>query len=102
MAALLVPTGAAVMTFTTTANATVQLSSAPHMRGRVMAIYVLVFLGGTPLGAPVIGALAEVLGPRSSLLIGGSVSALGCLVAGLYLRALRETTSSEEPALVTV
>jgi MFS family permease len=102
MAALLVPTGAAVMTFTTTANATVQLGASPHMRGRVMAIYVLVFLGGTPLGAPVIGALAEVLGPRSSLLIGGSVSALGCLVAGLYLRAVRQADVAEEPVLVRV
>ena len=86
MAALLVPTGIAVMTFATTANATVQLGSTPTMRGRVMALYVLVFLGGTPIGAPVIGGLAEVLGPRSSLLIGGGVSALGCLFAGLYLR----------------
>src|SRR3954447_17215941 len=86
MAALLVPTGAAVLTFTTTANATVQLGSAPEMRGRGMALYVLVFLGGTPVGAPVIGALAEALGPRSSLLIGGVVSALGCAVAGLYLQ----------------
>ncbi|MDT7572165.1 MAG: hypothetical protein QOE05_2339, partial [Actinomycetota bacterium] len=86
MAALLVPTGIAVMTFTTTANATLQLGSAPHMRGRVMALYVLVFMGGTPVGAPVIGALAEALGARSSLLIGGVVSTLGCVVAGLYLR----------------
>jgi MFS family permease len=86
MAVLLVPTGAAVLTFTTTANATVQLTSAAHMRGRVMALYVLVFLGGTPLGAPVIGAVAEVLGPRSSLLIGGVVSAAAAVVAALYLR----------------
>ena len=88
MAALLVPTGAAVLTFTTTANATVQLGADPTMRGRVMALYVLLFLGGTPVGAPIIGALAEALGPRSSLLIGGAVSALGCVVAGLYLRRL--------------
>lgn len=85
MAALLVPTGAAVLTFTTTANSMVQLSSAAHMRGRVMALYVLVFLGGTPFGAPVIGAVAEALGPRSSLLIGGAVSAVAAAAAGLYL-----------------
>jgi MFS family permease len=88
MAALLVPTGAAVLTFTTAANATVQLTSAPHMRGRVMSIYVLVFLGGTPFGAPVIGLVAEVLGPRSSLLIGGVVSAAAAIAAALYLRRL--------------
>jgi MFS family permease len=96
MAVLLVPTGAAVLTFTTTANATVQLGSAPHMRGRVMALYVLVFLGGTPIGAPVIGALAEALGPRSSLLIGGAVSAAAAVAAGLYLA--RVTASSSPPA----
>jgi MFS family permease len=87
MAFLLVPTGFAVLTFTTAANATVQLASAPHMRGRVMSIYVLVFLGGTPIGAPVIGAVAEVLGPRSSLLIGGVVSAVAAVVASRCLRA---------------
>jgi MFS family permease len=86
MAALLVPTGVAVLTFSTAANAIVQLGSAPEMRGRVMALYILVFLGGTPVGAPLIGALAEALGPRSSLLIGGLVSALGCVLAGLYLQ----------------
>ncbi|MCU1595145.1 MAG: major facilitator superfamily 1, partial [Frankiales bacterium] len=73
LALLLIPTGAAVLTFSTTANALVQLSCAPEVRGRVMAIYVLVFLGGTPVGAPLIGVLAEALGPRSSLLIGGVV-----------------------------
>jgi hypothetical protein len=59
MALLLVPTGMAVLTFTTTANAIIQLGSAPQVRGRVMALYILVFLGGTPLGAPLIGALAR-------------------------------------------
>jgi MFS family permease len=99
MAVLLVPTGIAVLTFTTAANATVQLASAPHMRGRVMALYVLVFLGGTPIGAPVIGAVAEVLGPRSSLLIGGAVSAAAAVVAALYLRGVSASagTSAQVP-----
>ena len=74
-ALLLVPTGVAVLTFTTTANSTVQLGSAPHVRGRVMALYVLVFMGGTPIGAPLIGALAEAFGPRSSIVFGGAVVA---------------------------
>ena len=85
LALLLIPTGAAVLTFTTTANALVQLSCAPEVRGRVMAIYVLVFLGGTPVGAPLIGVLAEYLGPRFSLLIGGVVCALSTLVAASFL-----------------
>ena len=92
MAVLLVPTGAAVLTFTTTANATVQLATAPEMRGRVMALYVLVFLGGTPFGAPLIGALAEGFGPRSSLLAGGVISAAAAIAAAVYLKRVRKLT----------
>lgn len=98
MAALLVPTGAAVLTFTTAANASVQMGAAPEMRGRVMALYVLLFLGGTPVGAPLIGALAEVLGPRSSLLIGGAVSALGCVVAAVYLQRHARSAAAASPS----
>jgi MFS family permease len=87
--AMLVPTGAAVLTFTTATNATLQARTSPAMRGRVMALYILVFLGGTPFGAPVIGWLATVLGPRSSLLIGGAVTVLGALAATAALARAR-------------
>ena len=89
MCALLVPTGIAVLTFSTTANTLLQLGSEPHVRGRVMALYALVFLGGTPVGAPLIGAVAEHLGPRSGLLIGGSLSAAAAGAAALYLLQTR-------------
>jgi MFS family permease len=89
MALLLVPTGMAVLTFTTTANAIIQLGSAPQVRGRVMALYILVFLGGTPVGAPLIGALAEAFGPRSSIVAGGLVTALSGIVAALVMTRLR-------------
>ncbi len=89
MALLLVPTGIAVLTFTTTANAIVQLGSAAQMRGRVMALYVLVFLGGTPVGAPLIGALAEALGPRSSIVLGGVVTAVSGVVAAFVMARVR-------------
>lgn len=92
MAVLLVPTGIAVLIFTTTANALVQLSCAPEVRGRVMAIYILVFLGGTPVGAPLIGVLAQTLGPRASLLIGGAVCALSALGAASFLTRTRGLT----------
>jgi MFS family permease len=98
MAALLVPTGAAVLTFTTTANAIVQLGSAPQVRGRVMALYILVFLGGTPLGAPLIGGLAEAFGPRSSIVLGGVVTALSGLVAAVVMTRVRSLRI--EPHLV--
>ena len=89
MALLLVPTGVSVLTFTTTANSIVQLGSAPHVRGRVMALYVLVFLGGTPVGAPLIGALAEAYGPRASIVLGGVVTALSGIVAAVVMVRLR-------------
>lgn len=98
MMLLLVPTGAAVLVFTTTANALVQLGSDPAVRGRVMALYVLVFLGGTPVGAPVVGMVAERYGPRVSLVVGGAVCALSALVAGALL-AQRQPMSRYRGAL---
>jgi MFS family permease len=92
MMLLLVPTGVAVLTFTTTANALVQLGTDAAVRGRVMALYVLVFLGGTPIGAPVIGIVAEHLGPRASLTIGGTVCALSALGAGALLSERQRIT----------
>jgi MFS family permease len=98
MAVLLVPTGVAVLTFTTTANAIVQLGSAPQVRGRVMALYVLVFLGGTPVGAPLIGALAEAFGPRTSIVAGGLITALSGVVAAVVMTRVRSLRL--EPHLV--
>ena len=98
MAVLLVPTGIATLTFTTTANSIVQLGSAPEVRGRVMALYVLVFLGGTPVGAPLIGALAEAFGPRSSIVLGGAVVAVSGVVAAVVMTRVRHLRL--EPHLV--
>ncbi|GAC1330833.1 MAG: MFS transporter [Mycobacteriales bacterium] len=88
-AALLLPVGIATITFTTAANSSIQLASAPEMRGRVMAIYIMVFLGGTPVGAPVIGYLADVFGPRSTLVAGGVISAVSSVVIGTLLARRR-------------
>lgn len=63
--------------FMTNANSMVQLTSAPEMRGRVMALYGAVFMGGTPIGAPIVGWVADMFGPRSGLL----VAAMTCLLA---------------------
>jgi MFS family permease len=97
--ALLVPTGAAVLTFTTAANATVQLAAGEQMRGRVMSFYILVFLGTTPLGAPLIGLLSQHFGARSGLVVGGLLCAGSALLVGLLLR--REVTRGEEPGQVS-
>lgn len=84
---LLVPTGFFMIFFAQAANQRVQLGTAPEYRGRVMALYVLVFLGSTPIGAPLIGWCAEQFGPRSGIWVGGLVSVLAALVvAVLQLR----------------
>jgi MFS family permease len=75
----LVLLGAATQMFTTSTNSLVQLSTEPLMRGRVMAIYMGIFLGCTPLGAPLAGWIADVYGPRWSL---GFGAASGFLAAG--------------------
>jgi MFS family permease len=92
--AMLVPFGFATLTFSTAANTTVQLSATATMRGRVMALYLLVFLGGTPIGSPFIGWIAEVAGPRWSLVTGGVASVAAAVGAALYL-ARRESRKIE-------
>lgn len=82
---MLIPVGIAMMTFTTTANATVQLSVSPAMRGRVMGLYMLVFLGGNPIGGPVMGWLAEHFTGRAPLVVGGAVAVLTGLVGWVVL-----------------
>ena len=82
---LLVPTGMALLTFNTAANATMQLSVSPEMRGRVMGLYMLVFAGTSPLGSPAIGWLAEQFGPRAGLIVGGIVSSVATLVVVAFM-----------------
>ena len=69
----------------TTANASVQLATAPEYRGRVMAIYVAIFVGGTPLGAPIIGWIGEVWGPRASIAVGAVATGLTVVGVLAYL-----------------
>lgn len=80
---LLIPCGLASLIFTNAANASVQMGVSQSMRGRVMGLYLLVFLGGTPFGAILIGWLAEVFTPRLSLVAGGISSFLAAVIIGL-------------------
>lgn len=95
----LVPVGIAVMTFTTSANSTLQLAVEAGMRGRVMGLYMLVFFGGKPLGSYLAGWLAEVLGARAPLAFGGAVTLLAAVISAAVLRARfgRITPLSGEP-----
>jgi MFS family permease len=77
--------GVASLTVMTSANAYIQTSTGPEIRGRVMALYLTVFLGSRPLGAPIIGWLAEHFGARSTLIGGGSVAAVGAAATALVL-----------------
>jgi MFS family permease len=82
---LLVPTGLAVLLFSTAANSTIQLGTTSAMRGRVMGLYMFVFLGGAPLGSPLVGWAAEQFGARMSLVAGGVVSAAAAAGVALFL-----------------
>lgn len=84
-AAALAVTGAAALTFMTAANSMIQLSTEPTMRGRVMSICVGVALGGTAMGAPIVGWVANHFGPRWSLGIGAVSAFLAALVAALMI-----------------
>jgi predicted MFS family arabinose efflux permease len=90
---LMLPLGAAALAFAITANSTLQLTSTDAMRGRVMALYTVVFLGSTPIGGPVAGWVGEHLGARVGLAAGGAL-AVAAGVAGLA--ALRRRTLNRE------
>lgn len=86
-ALFLVPTGLSALTALTTANAMVQISVDPMMRGRVMALYMAIFMGGTPLGSPILGWVGDAWGPRWTIAIGTIAVGLSLIaVAVWYLR----------------
>jgi MFS family permease len=85
----LVPTGLAVISFTTAANSTMQLGTTSAMRGRVMGLYMLVFLGGAPLGSPLAGWIAAEFGTRMSIISGGLISAAATIVVTCLLARFR-------------
>jgi MFS family permease len=75
--------GASVQTFTSSLNSLVQMSAAPELRGRVVAILLTLALGGQPIGAPLVGWVADTFGPRWALAVGAS-SGLAAAAVGLY------------------
>ncbi|MFE6866925.1 MFS transporter [Kitasatospora sp. NPDC057692] len=84
-ALLLTLVGVFGLSFNTSVNASLQLATEPAMRGRVMGLLMLVFTGGTPIGAPVVGWVTASYGPRVGLLACGLVSAAAAGVVGLVL-----------------
>ncbi len=98
-AILLVPMGAFSMMFIATANSALQLTSRHEMRGRVMALYALVFLGSTPIGGPFIGWISQEWGSRAGLFIGGALSLAAAIPAAWSLRRELRREASEVVAL---
>lgn len=83
---LLVPMGACSIAFIATGNATLQLRSDPSKRGRVMALYAIAFLGSTPIGAPLMGAISSAASPRVALVVGGAATLLAAIPLALRYR----------------
>jgi MFS family permease len=94
---LIVAMGAASIGFIATANATLQLASEPGMRGRVMALYAMAFLGTTPIGAPLVGAIAQWTNPRVAMLSGAvaTVASAGLLMWRHQARLRAGVTGAE-------
>ncbi|MEV0182521.1 MFS transporter [Streptomyces sp. NPDC050625] len=84
-ALLMIPIGSFGLTVNVTANTAVQMGTDPAMRGRVMALFMMVFMGGTPLGAPVVGWVTDTYGPRIGFALGGAVAGAAAVTVGLIL-----------------
>ena len=100
-ALVLVPTGLAMLSVTTAANSHIQLGVAPTMRGRVMALYLVCFMGGTPVGAPIIGWVAGTAGPRWGLIGGGLICLLSVLALAAWVARSRGMHAADVRELVT-
>ena len=79
----LVIIGVSALTFSNSTNSLMQLATEPAMRGRVMAMRLAVALGGTPIGAPIVGLVADHFGPRWSLGV-GAAAGLAAAIVGLF------------------
>ena len=88
-AAMLVLIGIASQTFMIGANSTVQLACEPAMRGRVMAIYLAISLGSTPMGAPIVGWVADAFGPRWGLAVAAAAGLAAAVVGARYVARQR-------------
>jgi MFS family permease len=96
--AILPLVGAAGIAFAITGNSTLQLASSPTMRGRVMALYTVVFLGSTPIGGPLAGWIGQHAGPRFGLAAGGIIAVAAGAVAMAALRR-RTPVPADQPAI---
>ncbi|MFF0817991.1 MFS transporter [Rhodococcus sp. NPDC003318] len=95
--AALVLVGAASVGFMSTGNSTLQLEAEPRMRGRVMALWSVAFMGSTPIGGPIAGAVAEEFGGRAALLMGAAACLVAAGIGALVVRRYRRAQPGTEP-----
>jgi MFS family permease len=93
----LVVIGVAALTLTNTTNSMMQLSAEPAMRGRVMSLRLAVALGGTPIGAPIVGWVANHFGPRWALGVGAASGFAAAVVAVQFLKQRTASIPEHEP-----
>jgi MFS family permease len=98
----LVPMGVSSMMFIATANSTLQLTARDEMRGRVMALYALVFLGSTPIGGPIVGWISQEWGARAGLFVGGAASLVAAAAAAWSVHRERRRGETEPDTVVTL
>jgi MFS family permease len=90
--------GAGSIGFISTANATLQLRADPKLRGRVMALFAIAFLGSTPIGAPLVGAISDATSPRIALVVGGVATLAASIPLGVrYVRRARDLAKEAKP-----
>ncbi|HEY8642948.1 MAG TPA: MFS transporter [Candidatus Dormibacteraeota bacterium] len=100
--AVLIPLGAAMITFQATTNAWLQMNTDGAFRGRVMALYMVAFVGSTPIGGPLIGFVAQQLGPRFALGVGGAAALIAGGMGALLFRRTRSRKAKEVPRVFPV
>jgi MFS family permease len=95
--AALAPLGAATVTLAASINSSLQLASEPSMRGRVMALYSIVFLGSTPIGGPLSGWLCQAVDPRAALVMAGIAGIAGAALARIAFDRVAHIPIDAEP-----
>ncbi|WP_430591702.1 MFS transporter [Humidisolicoccus flavus] len=97
----LIVAGFTAQLFMTNANSTVQLTTAPEMRGRVMALYSAVFLGGIPIGAPLLGYIADLFGPRYAIGVASFATLLAFIIGAVWILKVRKVEQAVRDATIT-
>lgn len=92
--------GVASINFTSIGNVTLQLESLPQMRGRVMSLWTVAFMGSTPIGGPIIGWIGDTLGPRFGMGVGGVAALVAAGIGFVTLRQLQTAVATKDVEVI--